>query len=179
MRRLPIVMSTGRTLPTVLEQTARYCFTLTPSVAAPSSHLVFENYDLFANNASPLTIQGYLDFSNTEPCVDIKLLTREPGRIPIGNYLDGAITRDADDHFLFIENATDKKRNDVQQRNPHVYEGIYININRKPDGTLYPTFNRPQFNKQLSFLKFCRRAAEELIQVTSGFAYNLEEEKPT
>ena len=114
-------------------------------------------------------------YPNTEPGVDLKLLTREPGRIPIGNYLDGAITRDADDHFLFIENATDKKRNDVQQRNPHVYEGVYININRKPDGTLYPTFNRPQFNKQLSFLKFCRRAAEELIQVASGFAYNLEE----
>ncbi len=29
------------------------------------SHLVFENYDLFANNNSPLTVQGSLDFSNT------------------------------------------------------------------------------------------------------------------
>lgn len=104
-------------------------------------------------------------------------LTREPGRIPLGNYLDGVITRDAEDHFLFIENATNKKRNDVQQRNPHVYEGVYININRKPDGTLYPTFNRPQFNEQLSFLEFCRRAAEELMQVASGFATCLGEEK--
>lgn len=116
-------------------------------------------------------------YPNTEPCVDLKLLTREPGRIPLGNYLDGAITRDAEDHFLFIENATNKKRNDVQQRNPHVYEGVYININRKPDGTLYPTFNRPQFNEQLSFLEFCRRAAEELIQVASSFATSLGEEK--
>lgn len=116
-------------------------------------------------------------YPNTEPCVDLKLLTREPGRIAIGNYLDGVITRDAEDHFLFIENATDKKRNDVQQRNPHVYEGVYININRKPDGMLYPTFNRPQFNEQLSFFEFCRRAAEELIQVASGFATGLGEEK--
>lgn len=116
-------------------------------------------------------------YPNTEPCVDLKLLTREPGRIPLGNYLDGAITRDAEDHFLFIENATDKKRNDVQQRNPHVYEGVYININRKLDGTLYPTFNRPQFNEQLSFLEFCRRAAEELILVASGFATGLGEVK--
>ncbi len=30
------------------------------------SHLVFEDYDLVANNKSPLTIQGYLDFSDTE-----------------------------------------------------------------------------------------------------------------
>ena len=40
-----------------------------------SSHLVFENYDLFANNASPLTIQGYLDFSNTDD-MQLKLRMR-------------------------------------------------------------------------------------------------------
>lgn len=39
------------------------------------SHLVFENYDLFANNASPLTIQGYLDFSNTDD-MQLKLRMR-------------------------------------------------------------------------------------------------------
>ena len=116
-------------------------------------------------------------YPNTEPGVDLKLLTRQPGRIPLGSYLDGAITRDADDHFLFIENATYKKRNDVQQRNPHVYEGVYININRKPDGTIYPTFCRPQFNERLTFAEFCRRAADELTQVASGFAYGLGEEK--
>lgn len=81
--------------------------------------------DIFSSN-SPFA-RGYRQhqsvYPNTEPCVDLKLLTREPGRIPLGNYLDGAITRDADDHFLFIENATDKKRSHVQQRNPHVYEG--------------------------------------------------------
>ena len=135
--------------------------------------------EMFSSN-SPLA-RGYRQhqsvYPNTEPCVDLKLLTREPGRIPLGNYLDGAITRDAEDHFLFIENATNKKRNDVQQRNPHVYEGVYININRKPDGTLYPTFNRPQFNEQLSFLEFSRRAAEELMQVASGFATGFGEEK--
>lgn len=135
--------------------------------------------DMLQSNS--LFARGYRQhqsvYPNTEPCVDLKLLTREPGRIPLGNYLDGAITRDAEDHFLFIENATDKKRNDVQQRNPHVYEGVYININRKLDGTLYPTFNRPQFNEQLSFLEFCRRAAEELILVASGFATSLGEEK--
>lgn len=135
--------------------------------------------ELFASN-SPLA-RGYRQhqsvYPNTEPCIDLKLLTREPGRIPIGNYLDGAITRDADDHFLFIENATDKKRNDAQQRNPHVYKGVYINIKRKPDGTLFPTFNRPQFNEKLTFIEFCRRAAEELMQVASGLGTGLGEEK--
>lgn len=141
---------------------------------------VGEIIDEMLQSNSPLA-RGYRQhqsvYPNTEPCVDLKLLTREPGRITIGNYLDGAITRDAEDHFLFIENATNKKRNDVQQRNPHVYEGVYININRKPDGTLYPTFNRPHFDEHFTCNDFCRKAAEELMQVASGIATGLGEEK--
>ena len=95
----------------------------------------------------------------------------------VGEYLDGAITHDGEDHFTFVQNDQEKKLQKVVQRNPHVYEGTYINVNRKNDGTLYPTFNRPQFNEQLSFLEFCRRAAEELILVASGFATGFGEEK--
>lgn len=104
-------------------------------------------------------------YPNTEPCIDLKLLTRQPGRIAIGDYHDGALTRDGDDHYLFIENATDKKRTVVTQRNPHVYEGQFINVNRKSDGTLYPTFNRPQFTDDFTFKHFCLAAAEELLRV--------------
>ena len=52
---------------------------------------------------------------------------------------------DEEDHFTFVQNDSEKKKEKVVQRNPHVYEGTYINVNRKKDGTLYPTFNRPQF----------------------------------
>lgn len=104
-------------------------------------------------------------YPNTEPCIDLKLLTRQPGRILIGDYLDGALTRDGDDHYLFIENATDKKRQTTTQRNPHIYEGRFINVNRKPDGTPYPTFNRPQFTADFTFKHFCLAAAEELLAV--------------
>lgn len=72
---------------------------------------------------------------------------------------------DGDDHFLFVENATDKKRLTAQQRNPHIYEGRCINVNSKPDGTPYPTFNRPQFMPFYTFKHFCLEAAEELLQV--------------
>ena len=104
-------------------------------------------------------------YPNTEPCVDLKLLTRQSGRIAIGDYLDGTITRDADDHYLFIENATEKKRLTVTQRNPHIYEGRFINVNRKPDGTPYPTFNRPPLTADFTFKHFCLAAAEELLEV--------------
>lgn len=124
--------------------------------------------DMLQSN-SPFAVayrqRGATVYPNTEPCIDLKLLTRQPGRIAIGDYLDGAITRDGDDHYLFIENATEKKRQTATQRNPHVYEGIFINVNRKPDGTHYPTFNRPQFTADFTFKHFCLAAAEELLAV--------------
>ena len=65
-----------------------------------------------------------------------------------------------------IKNDSEKKK--VVQRNPHVYEGTYINVNRKKDGTLYPTFNRrPQFKKFFTFEEFCRGAANELLCICS------------
>ena len=98
--------------------------------------------------------------------VDLKLVTREQGRMPVGGFLDGAITRDGENHFSFFQNDAEKKRLVVTQRNPHVYLGKRINVNRKDDGTLYPTFNRPSYTKDFSFQDFCREAAEELLVVT-------------
>ena len=87
--------------------------------------------------------------------------------MPVGAYLDGAITRDGENHFSFFQNDIEKKKMVVTQRNPHVYLGKSINVNRKDDGTLYPTFNRPRYNKDFSFQDFCREAAEELLMVAS------------
>ena len=105
-------------------------------------------------------------FPDTHLDVDLKLITREPGRMPVGAYIDGAITHDDEDHFTFIENDPEKKKVVVTMRNPHVYLGKRINVNRKDDGTLYPTFNRPGYTKSFTFQDFCREAAEELLIVT-------------
>lgn len=70
-------------------------------------------------------------YPNTELGIDLKLITRKPGRLGIGEYLDGAITHDGEDHFTFVQNDSEKKKEKVVQRNPHVYEGTYINVNRK------------------------------------------------
>ena len=78
-------------------------------------------------------------YPNTELGIDLKLMTKEPERMAVGEYLDGAITYDGEDHFTFVQNDQEKKQQKVVQRNPHVYEGKYINVNRKKDGTLYPT----------------------------------------
>lgn len=125
--------------------------------------------EYFAGN-SPLAV-AYRDrlFKDLHPDthldVDLKLLTREPGHIPVGAMLDGAITRDEVNHFCFIQNDPEKKKVLVTMRNPHVYLGKRINVNRKDDGTLYPTFNRPQYTDSFTFQDFCREAAEELLAV--------------
>ena len=125
--------------------------------------------EYFAGN-SPLAV-AYCDrlFKDLHPDthldVDLKLLTREPGHIPVGAMLDGAITRDEVNHFCFIQNDPEKKKVLVTMRNPHVYLGKRINVNRKDDGTLYPTFNRPQYTDSFTFQDFCREAAEELLAV--------------
>ena len=112
------------------------------------------------NESSSKAEKGF--YPNTELGIDLKLITRKPGRLGIGKYLDGVITHDGEDHFTFVQNDSEKKKDKVVQRNPHVYEGTYINVNRKKDGTLYPTFNRPQFTEKFTFQDFCLQAAKEL-----------------
>ena len=97
-------------------------------------------------------------------------MPRHPGRGAVGESLDGTITRDGEDHFSFIQDDSYKKKVKVIQRNPHVYEGTFININRKPDGTLYPTFNRPRYTKKFTFQDFCWEAANELRMVVGEMA---------
>ena len=100
---------------------------------------------------------------NTESCVDIKLMTRQPGRMPLGEYLPGMLTRDGEDHFLFIENA-DKKRV-VAHRNPRIYRGRFINVVRHADGSLVLTFNKPVLTADFSFRDYCLAAVQELLTI--------------
>ena len=113
---------------------------------------------------------------HTELGVDLKMMTREPGRMPVGEMIDGAITHDGEDHYTFIQNDPLKKVGQMH-RNPHVYMGKCINVNKKDDGTLYPTFNRPQFTENFTFQDFCREAAEELFIVAGLVEKNRKAEK--
>lgn len=72
--------------------------------------------------------------------MDLKLVTQEQGRMELGEYLDGMITRDGEDHFTFVENDTEQRK--AERRNPSIYMGQWINVKRRADGTVYPTFKR-------------------------------------
>lgn len=53
----------------------------------------------------------------------------------------------------------------VQQLNPRIYEGRFVNVTCSPDGTLYPSFNRPPYTEEFTFSDFCLAAADELRMV--------------
>ena len=140
-------------------------------------------------------------FPNTELDVDLKLLTRRPGRLAEGERLHGIIERDGEEHFTFVENAAEREiahastepplmaaHSSTEQplaadsprlesmpqtvrRYPKVYEGRTINVIRMDDGTLRLTFRRPRFTRDFTFQDFCLAAANELEQV----AYWLDE----
>lgn len=127
--------------------------------------------DILFSNEHPLGT-GYQQrklfkdlYPNTELAIDLKLITCQPGRMSVGTYLDGVITRVSENGFCFFQNNEEKKRLMLTPRNPHIYTGKRINVNRKENGMLYPTFNRPSYTKDFSFQDFCREAAEELLIV--------------
>ena len=106
----------------------------------------------------------FLDvYPNTELGVDLKLMTREPGRMPVGEYINGALTRDSENHFLFVQNPA--KERVAARRNPRIYEGTFVNVIRRADGSLILTFNRPAFTEDFTFRDFCLAAAQELLTI--------------
>lgn len=101
-------------------------------------------------------------FPNTELSVNLKLFTRKPGRLPVGAYFDGTITRKSEDDFIFVQNA--EKKVSVW-RNPHIYRGKYVNVVKRRDGMSVPTFCTPHYSLKFTFADFCREAAKELLVV--------------
>ena len=101
-------------------------------------------------------------FPNTELGIDLKLLTRQPGRMPVGEYMNGVLTRDGEYLFRFVENA---KKRVAARRNPRIYSGRYINVIRHDDGSLVLTFNRPVLTEEFSFRDFCLAAVQELLSI--------------
>lgn len=102
-------------------------------------------------------------YPHTELDVDLKLFTLKPGRVNEGEFLPGMLTRDGEDHFSFVENASERKK--VVTRNPRVYSGRYVNVSQQDDGSMYPNFNRPRYSENFSFKDLCREASAELLVV--------------
>ncbi len=109
---------------------------------------------------SPLAV-AYRDrlHPNTELCVDLKLLTRKPGRLPIGKSLGGALAHNGEQEFTFVEDA---RQMVVSRRYPLVYQGWYVNVHRHDDGALYPSFKRVPIKEDTDVEDFIKIVGLEL-----------------
>ena len=101
---------------------------------------------------------------NTELCVDLKTILTSDRKAKRFKDYRGVLTRDGREHFTFMEEAPERK---ATKHNPCVYKGYTINVHRRDDGIIYPTFRQPQYTRYYTFKDFCREAAEELLLVVS------------
>ena len=116
----------------------------------------------FTPNSKSFTPSFTPHFFNTELCIDLKTILTSDRRAKMKKDYRGVLTRDGREHFTFIEDAQERK---LARRNPLVYAGACINVHRRDDGSLYPTFRHPQLSTFYTFKDFCREASEELLLI--------------
>lgn len=127
--------------------------------------------DILFSNEHPLGIGNrqyklFEDiFPHTEPCCELKLLMRQSGRPAVGALLDGIITRDSNERYVFIQNHTEKKKVASVRRNPVIFEGGCFNVHRLADGSPRLEVCHPRFYPDFTFRDFCLAGAQELLTI--------------
>ena len=108
---------------------------------------------------------------NTDFCVDVKTILRDDSIAAIGKHYTGELTHDSEEHYTFIETLPPK----VYKRNPRVFDGKYITVTRKKDGSLQPNFKPIKEWNDFSAFDYARGVANELLWAMESL---LEKEAP-
>ena len=102
-------------------------------------------------------------FRNTELCSDIKTYLCFDRIAKIGKVYKGLLRRDSDDHFSFLECRRSANANAII-RNPHVFEGKYINVTRRmKDGHIRFNFKEVDFGGRFNPMSFAIGVMKEII----------------
>ena len=91
--------------------------------------------------------------------MDVKTILRDDGIAAIGKHYTGELTRDSEDHYTFLETLPPK----VYKRNPRLYDGKYITVTRKKDGSLQPNFKPIKEGRGFRAFVYARGVANELL----------------
>ena len=101
-------------------------------------------------------------FRNTELCSDIKTYLCFDRIAKIGKVYKGLLRRDSDDHYSFVETATPVANAII--RNPHVFEGKYINVTRRlMDGHIRFNFKEVDFGGRFNPMSYAIGVMTEII----------------
>lgn len=102
-------------------------------------------------------------FRNTELCVDLKTFLRQDRNAKNSKVYWGLLRRDTDDHFSFLECRRSASAN-ANIRNPHVFEGKYINVTRRMnDGHIRFNFKDVDFGGRFNPLSFAIGVMKEIL----------------
>lgn len=101
-------------------------------------------------------------FRNTELCSDIKTYLCFDRIAKIGKVYKGLLRRDSDEHFSFFEYRPSAN---AIIRNPHVFEGKYINVTRRlMDGHIRFNFKEVDFGGRFNPMGFAIGVMTEILK---------------
>lgn len=106
---------------------------------------------------------------NTELAVDLKTILHSDKRMQTGKEYQGVLRRDSDSdiedfrcrdaHYTFIETV----RQSAEKRNPHVFDGKFITVTRRDDGSLRPNFRPLKVDQDFSVYRYALGVFNELM----------------
>jgi hypothetical protein len=95
---------------------------------------------------------------NTDLCMDVKTFLQNDTRTKLGKEYQGVLTRITSENYTFVEMLPWCKK-----RNAKVFNGKYISITRRSDGTLRPNFKpMPKLMGYLSIERYAYEVYNEL-----------------
>ena len=108
---------------------------------------------------------------NTHLSVDLKTLLRSDSKMKAGKNYQGILRRDEiceefryDEHFTFVETVPQT----AGKRNPHVFDGKFITVTRRDDGSLRLNFKELKVGADFSVEKYASGVANELLWALEG-----------
>ena len=111
---------------------------------------------------------------NTELSVDLKTLLRKDVRMVTGKEYHGVLRRDAeaeveeyrsfDPHFTFTETVPPT----AAKRNPHIFDGKYITVTRRDDGSLRLNFKELKTGEDFNLERYALGVYNEICLALAG-----------
>ena len=108
---------------------------------------------------------------NTHLGVDVKTLLRSDSKMKTGKNYQGILRRDEiceefryDEHFTFVETVPQT----AGKRNPHVFDGKYITVTRRDDGSLRLNFKELPKGANFNLERFALGVYNELCLALGG-----------
>ena len=108
---------------------------------------------------------------NTHLSVDLKTLLRSDSKMKAGKNYQGILRRDEiceefryEEHFTFVETVPQT----AGKRNPHVFDGQYITVTRRDDGSLRLNFKELRMGAGFKVERYALGVYNELCMALGG-----------